>query len=54
MKIKKNQNPYFGIAPSLRLKPVQNLHIMYTSHDRMLAASSVPYIMLQEVAGGIK
>jgi hypothetical protein len=39
---------YFEIAPTLGLKPQAstNLHIIFTSHDRMLAAFFTPYIML--------
>jgi hypothetical protein len=39
---------YFEIAPALGLKPETstNLHIIYRSHDRVLAAFFIPYIML--------
>jgi len=39
---------YFEIAATLGLKPQAstNLHFIYRSHDRMLAAFFIPYFML--------
>jgi hypothetical protein len=38
---------YFEIAPTLGLnpQPSTNLHIIYRSHNRMIAAFFIPYIM---------
>jgi hypothetical protein len=46
---------YFEIAPTLGLKPQAstNLHFIYRSHHRVLAAFFIPYIMLQPVGAGI-